>query len=164
MTSPDSPDRAAPADAPPQALRDRDMDLDLLTDAHGYLLRRAWRDVDRRFQYHFRTVDITAPQYAIMILIDRNAECTPGDLVTPMGISQNNLVRIVGDLIDRGYVSKVMHPHDRRARILTLTDPGRTALAAAHAAHAAYEREYVDRIGADNLRELVRLLNLFDRG
>lgn len=161
MTNAASPDQTGPAT---DAGRERSMDLGLLTDAYGYLLRRAWRDVDRRFQHHFRTVDLTAPQYAILILIDRNENCTPGDLVAPMGISQNNLVRIVGDLIDRHYVTKETHPHDRRARRLALTDAGRAALRTAHEAHAAYDREYEQRIGTDNLKELVRLLNLFDRG
>lgn len=140
------------------------MDLATLDDAFGYLLRRAWRDIDRRFQHHFRTVSLSPPQYAIMILIDRNGACTPGDLVQPMGISQNNLVGIIGDLIKRGYVRKETHAEDRRARVLTLTDDGRVALDAAHEAHAAYNQEYVDRIGKENLTELVRLLQMFDRG
>ena len=144
--------------------RHRQIELATLTDTFGYLLRRAWRDVDRRFQHHFRTVDLTAPQFAIMILLDRNSYCTPGDLVQPMGISQNNLVGIVGDLIQRGYVRKDTHPDDRRARVLTLTPAGRDALQAAYAAHEAYTDEYADRIGPENLRELVRLLRMFDRG
>jgi DNA-binding MarR family transcriptional regulator len=144
--------------------RTRQMDLGVLSETFGYLLRRAWRDVDRRFQYHFRTIDLTAPQYSILILVDRNADCTPGDLVEPMGITQNNLVGIIADLIDRGYVRKDMHGADRRARILTLTDAGRAALAEAHIIHQAYADEYEQRIGADNLRQLVRVLAMFDRG
>jgi DNA-binding MarR family transcriptional regulator len=156
-TYPSLPPLAAPG-------RARAMDLDVLGDTFGYLLRRAWRDVDRRFQYHFRTLQMSAPQYSIMILIEANPDCTPGDLVQPMGISQNNLVGIIGDLITRGYVRKEAHAGDRRARMLTLTDEGRAALAEAHKAHEAYTAEYVQRIGADNLRELVRVLSMFDRG
>lgn len=140
------------------------MELDILSTTFGYLLRRAWRDVDRRFQYHFRTLQLSSPQYSILILIEANADCTPGDLVQPLGISQNNLVGIVGDLIARGYVRKEAHAGDRRARTLTLTDAGRAALAEAHRAHDAYTEEYVRRIGADNLRALVGLLSMFDRG
>jgi hypothetical protein len=79
-------------------------------------------------------------------------DCTPGDLVQPLGISQNNLAGIIGDLIDRGYVRKAAHSQDRRARILALTDSGIALLAEAHAAHAAYTAEYTQRIGAENLR------------
>ncbi|MDB5685069.1 MAG: MarR family transcriptional regulator [Sphingomonas bacterium] len=140
------------------------MDLNVLGDTFGYLLRRAWRDVDRRFQYHFRTLRLTAPQYSILILVNANPDCTPGDLVQPLGISQNNLVGIIGDLIDRGYVRKAAHSQDRRARILALTESGSAVLAEAHAAHAVYAAEYLRRIGADNLRELVRLLTMFDAG
>ena len=156
-------DYTSPAEGAPPP-RHRPIELATLTDTFGYLLRRAWRDVDRRFQHHFRTVDLTAPQYAIMILIDRNSYCTPGDLVQPMGITQNNLVGIIGDLIQRGYVRKDTHPDDRRARVLTLTRDGTDTLHAAHAAHEAYANEYAARIGTDNLRELVRLLRMFDRG
>jgi DNA-binding MarR family transcriptional regulator len=149
---------------PARNSRSREMDLGVLAETFGYLLRRAWRDVDRRFQYHFRTLDLTSPQYSILILIDRNLDCTPGDLVEPLGISQNNLVGIIGDLIEKGYVRKATHGADRRARILTLTDMGRAALAAAHTVHEGYTAEYLERIGTDNLLELVRLLKMFDRG
>jgi DNA-binding MarR family transcriptional regulator len=157
-------DTYSPLPAPGPPGRARAMDLDMLGETFGYLLRRAWRDVDRRFQYHFRTIGLTAPQYSIMILIGRNTDCTPGDLVQPMGISQNNLVGIIADLIERGYVRKEAHAGDRRARILSLTDEGRAALAEAHEAHASYTEEYIQRIGEENLRELVRVLTMFDRG
>jgi DNA-binding MarR family transcriptional regulator len=81
-----------------------------------------------------------------------------------MGISQNNLVGIVGDLIERGYVAKKTDPHDRRARVLTLTPEGSKALDEAHEAHALYQAEYVERIGADRLKDLVKILRMFDRG
>ena len=140
------------------------LDLGILDQTFGYLLRRATRDVERRFQFYFRTVELTAPQFAIMILIERNADCTPGDLVQPIGISQNNLVGIIGDLVERGYVRKETDARDRRARILSLTDAGREALATAHEAHSVYMKEYLDRVGEGNLAQLVRLLRMFDRG
>lgn len=138
------------------------LQLDPLVDAFGFLVRRAWRDIERRFQHHFRTVALTPLQFSIMILLERNVTCTPGELVQPLGISQNNLVGIVDELIGRGYVAKQVHAEDRRARVLTLTDAGHEALTRAHAAHAQYTKEFVERVGSDNLRDLVRLLKLFD--
>jgi DNA-binding MarR family transcriptional regulator len=140
------------------------MEMGILNETFGYLLRRAWRDVDRRFTHHFRTIGLTAPQFSIMILIRENSGCTPGDLVAPMGIGQNNLVGIVGDLIKRGYVTKTTDQSDRRARILTLTPEGSKVLDEAHEVHDLYQAEYVERMGADRLRELVRILRMFDRG
>lgn len=140
------------------------MDMGILIDTFGYLLRRAWRDADRRFAYHFRTLDISAVQFSVLVLIDRNPGCTPGDLVAPMGISQNNMVGIIADLIKRGFVTKKTDTHDRRARILGLTPEGATMLAAAREVHDAYLAEYDERIGAENLKDLVRLLRMFDQG
>ncbi len=153
-----SPDEVA--DAAP----DTPMDMGILIDTFGYLLRRGWRDADRRFIYHFRTLDISAVQFSVMVLIDRNPGCTPGDLVVPMGITQNNMVGIIADLIKRGFVTKKTDANDRRARMLTLTPEGVKMLAAAHAVHDEYLAEYAERIGAGNLKELVRLLRMFDRG
>ncbi|WP_404714116.1 MarR family winged helix-turn-helix transcriptional regulator [Sphingomonas sp. MMS24-J13] len=140
------------------------MDMGILIDTFGYLLRRAWRDADRRFAHHFRTLDISAVQFSVLELIDRNPGCTPGDLVMPMGITQNNMVGIIADLVKRGFVTKKTDAHDRRARKLSLTDEGATMLSAAHAVHDLYLAEYAQRIGAGNLKDLVRLLRMFDRG
>ena len=136
--------------------------IDPLVDAFGFLVRRAWRDVERRFSYHFRTVALTPLQFSILILLEHNNTCTPGELVLPLGISQNNVVGIVAELMQRDYVTKQVHAEDRRARVLALTDAGHDVLKAAHEAHAAYTKEFVQRVGADNLRELVALLKLFD--
>lgn len=136
----------------------------MLTDTFGYLLRRAWRDVDRRFAYNFRTLDISAVQFSVLVLISLNPGCTPGDLVAPMGIAQNNMVGIIGELIARGFVTKHTDAADRRARVLALTPAGSAMLAAAQEAHRTYHAEYVERIGADNLAQLVRILSMFDRG
>jgi DNA-binding MarR family transcriptional regulator len=146
------------------AARDAPMDMGILIDTFGYLLRRAWRDSDRRFVYHFRTLDISAVQFSVMVLIDRNPGCTPGDLVVPMGITQNNMVGIIADLIKRGFVTKKTDANDRRARILTLTADGAKMLIAAHAVHEDYLAEYAERIGGGDMKELVRILRMFDRG
>lgn len=148
----------------PDTAGDTPMDMGILIDTFGYLLRRAWRDSDRRFVYHFRTLDISAVQFSVLVLVDRNPGCTPGDLVVPMGITQNNMVGIIADLIKRGFITKKTDAKDRRARILTLTPEGLAMLAAANEVHDQYLAEYAERIGAVNLKELVRLLRMFDRG
>ncbi len=138
------------------------MDLGILSDTLGYLLRRASRDIDRRYQQHFRVLDLSSPQFAALILIDRNEQCTLGDLVRPLGIGQNNMAGLIGELIDKGWVRKETSASDRRARTLTLTDAGRALLADAMSVHARFVDEYSARLGPQRVRDLAQLLQGFE--
>lgn len=50
---------------------------------------------------------------------------TVGDLLGILRITKQSLNRVLGQLIDEGYVSQLQGTHDRRQRLLKLTDKGR---------------------------------------
>jgi DNA-binding MarR family transcriptional regulator len=49
-----------------------------------------------------------------------------GELLSILGITKQSLTRVLGPLIDGGYVDQVPGQQDRRQRLLTLTDKGQT--------------------------------------
>jgi DNA-binding MarR family transcriptional regulator len=49
-----------------------------------------------------------------------------GELLAILGITKQSLTRVMGPLIDGGYVAQVPGQHDRRQRLLTLTEKGAT--------------------------------------
>lgn len=69
------------------------------------------------------------------------AELSAGDTTTSglgaaMGMSKQAASQLVDHLITRGYLNRVPAPHDRRARLLVLTERGRACTAAAEQAAA----------------------------
>lgn len=48
-----------------------------------------------------------------------------GELLSILGITKQSLTRVLGPLVDDGYINQVPGAKDRRQRLLTLTDKGR---------------------------------------
>jgi DNA-binding MarR family transcriptional regulator len=128
----------------------------------GFLLRAAWKEVSRQFNAFFREADFTPGLYTIMVLVDLNPGCNPGDLAKPMGISQNNLVAHVDELVERGFLTRSVHPRDRRVKVLNLTDHGKERLTELRKAHKLYEKRIAQQIGKDEMTQLLRILGKFE--
>jgi DNA-binding MarR family transcriptional regulator len=128
----------------------------------GFLLRAAWKELSRQFTFFFREYDFTPALYAIMVLVDLNPGCGAGDLAKPMGISQNNLVHLVDELVERGLLTKTPHPKDKRVKVLELTGKGAATLAQLRQAHKLYEKQALQALSAKDLKELKRILAYFE--
>lgn len=128
----------------------------------GFLLRAAWKEVSAEFNAFFRDADFTPALYTIMVLVDLNPGCNPGDLAKPMGISQNNLVTHIDELVERGFLTRGVHPRDRRVKVLNLTSTGQERLADLRRAHKRYERSITDRVGKEDMGQLLRILRKFN--
>ena len=138
------------------------MDRGLLEDTFGFLLRAAWRDAARTFTRHFRAFDINPQQFATLILVHLNPGCATGDLTEPLGITPNNMVRLLDILAARGLLEKSTSLHDKRVRVLHMTPAGRDFLTQLYTAHRDYDAEFEKKLGADNIQRLCEILRLFD--
>ena len=83
---------------------------------------------------------------------------TVSELADRLGISKQGAAQIVDDMEGRGLVVRRPDPDDRRARLLELTEPGRTALATARRFHRAFERRLVRELGPEPVAGLVATL------
>jgi DNA-binding MarR family transcriptional regulator len=54
---------------------------------------------------------------------------TPGELGHRLGLTSGGVTALAGRLIDAGHAERAPHPHDKRMRVLTATESGRTHLA-----------------------------------
>jgi DNA-binding MarR family transcriptional regulator len=73
-------------------------------------------------------------------------------------ITKQSAGEIVDDLVDRGYVSRVPDPADRRAKLICLTERGQQAQTFAFGLFAEVERRWMDRYGRDRIAELREIL------
>jgi MarR family transcriptional regulator, organic hydroperoxide resistance regulator len=71
---------------------------------------------------------------------------TNRELAELAGISAPTATRIVDGLLDRGFVSRVEDPTDRRAVVISLTPSGRAALAKKEREYAARRRRVADAL------------------
>lgn len=72
-----------------------------------------------------------------------------GDLASRLGADAPYVTLIVDDLERRGLAERTVHPHDRRARVVTVTDEGRRLAEQAEALLGAVPPAFADLPDAD---------------
>lgn len=74
------------------------------------------------------------------------------------GLTKQAIGELVGELEEHGYLERVADPGDRRAKIIRLTDQGRTAQLAAARILADLEQRWSRHLGGDQVTMLRRAL------
>jgi DNA-binding MarR family transcriptional regulator len=85
--------------------------------------------------------------------------CPQQDLADAFCMDANNVVLLLNELEDLGYVTRLRDPHDRRRHVVELTAAGRTALARTDSAQAAIESEVLQALDPSERETLRRLLS-----
>lgn len=86
---------------------------------------------------------------------------TASQLGEHLGITKQAAGQMVDYLEQRGYVARVVHPEDGRAKLVVLTDRGRTCIALATKTMDDVARDWSRRTGAEQLaaaREALRAI------
>ena len=91
---------------------------------------RSWMDVFmhrsmRGWGLFVKEVGLSMPQFSVMMQLHHKGACGMSEIserfeVTPAAASQ-----LVDKLVQNGFIAREEDPHDRRARLLNLTDKGR---------------------------------------
>jgi len=121
--------------------------------------QRAGRVLARRFDEALRPVGLTNGQFSLLMSLNRPAAATMGSVAALLAMDRTTLTANLKPLMRRGLLQTAVDPADRRGRLLTLTDAGRSLLAQAvpiwEQTHAEVDRMLQD--GA-SLREGLRAL------
>jgi DNA-binding MarR family transcriptional regulator len=80
-----------------------------------------------------------------------NEPLTLTELAERLDITAPGALKIVQEMEDTGYLERIADPNDARAKRLRLTRRGKSALAAARAFHAKFEKELAARVGKENI-------------
>lgn len=92
----------------------------------------------------------------------KHGSLTPGELAEVERVSAPSMTKTVNCLVDKGLVTRVDHPDDRRCKVLTLTEEGRAALTRIARARDYWMVHQLDGLSDDErqlLREATDLLN-----
>jgi DNA-binding MarR family transcriptional regulator len=93
---------------------------------------------------------------ALAYVRDHDA-CPQQDLADAFCMDANNVVLLLNELEELGYVTRLRDPHDRRRHVVTLTRDGATALKRSERAQAAIEDEVLQALDSEE-RKTLRLL------
>ncbi|MFF1560518.1 MarR family winged helix-turn-helix transcriptional regulator [Streptomyces sp. NPDC058279] len=80
---------------------------------------------------------------------------TTADLAEHLGVTKQAAAQLVEELVRKGYVVRLPHPHDARARLLGLTEAGWAATRAADEAAKAAVAPWREALGEARFGELV---------
>ncbi len=123
--------------------------------------QRAARVLARRFDEALRPVGLTSGQFSLLNALNRPEPASMRSVATLLAMDRTTLTAALKLLERRGLVDIGTDPTDRRGRLITLTQAGRSALAEATPVwirlHAAIEA-ILPEGAADRLRGDLRAL------
>lgn len=94
--------------------------------------------------------------YVFRLLSD--APCSLSELAVQLGMTSPGALKVVDDMVAKGYVSRHADEGDRRVKRLELTDRGQAALDRARLFHKSYEESLAQQVGPRQLAATRKLL------
>ncbi|BAI75028.1 transcriptional regulator (plasmid) [Azospirillum sp. B510] len=134
------------------------VDLGILGESVGFLLKRAQMAVFADFIETFAPLDLRPAQFSVLVIIGRNPGLKQSQVSAALNIKRTNFVPLLDSLEERGLVARKLAIGDRRSHALHLTAKGSALLAELHRLWADHERRICEQIGADGRDQLLRLL------
>ncbi len=134
------------------------LDLGGLDQFTGYVVRRAQVWIFQDFKRVLRKFDITPAQFSVVKIVAANPGVVQARVAEVLAIERARLVEMLDRLERRGLIVRSRSPSDRRSHALHLTQGGASLLERLDPLIAAHEQHVLDRIGADDKRELLRIL------
>lgn len=91
-----------------------------------------------------RGFDLTSIQFAILDAIDRNPDADQATIAGLIAYDRPTTGGVIDRLEARGLILRQINPNDRRARLVTLTDDGKTTLNTLRPIVRALQTEILD--------------------
>lgn len=126
----------------------------------GALLRIPFQAIVARIDHGLRARGFTDLRPAHFVVFQHiRAE---GSRITELAEQAQMTKQSMGDLVqyieERGYLERVPHPYDRRARLVRLTPKGKALNAAAREIIRDTEIEWANQVGVEEMRALKKTL------
>src|SRR5580698_4085181 len=88
------------------------------------LLFFAYRDFTNAADVALEELGLGRAHHRALHFIGRNPGITVSELLAILRITKQSLARVLGALVDQGYVAQAQGDHDRRQRLLSMTQAG----------------------------------------
>ena len=87
-------------------------------------LRDAIGRIGRRLRHHASHPELSLGQLAALRSLERHGPMSPTELATHERVQPPSMTKIVGRLLELGYVSRSPHPDDRRQVVVAISADG----------------------------------------
>jgi DNA-binding MarR family transcriptional regulator len=129
-----------------------------LTADPGFLLSRVGVAVRAGFKDVLAGWGIRPLQYVILLVLDARGGISQQELCTAAGVDSGNMVELLDGLETLRYASRARDPRDRRRYVVTITTPGRSALAELRQAVGEYNNRFLSPLTGQELQQLATTL------
>ncbi|WP_373050978.1 MarR family winged helix-turn-helix transcriptional regulator [Thalassovita aquimarina] len=126
----------------------------------GHLFRRTHQVATAVFfeEMNRQEVDITPFQYAALAAIQLNPGADQASVAAWTACDRATIGGVVDRLVEKGYVSRKVSEKDRRARVLNLTESGKTVLEQAHQVTERTQQRLTEGLDPGETEILTRLM------
>ena len=87
-------------------------------------LRRAYLSMHRRTNQLLKSLDVTADQYVCLLMLSLHGDMIQSEIGKHANSDPNTMKAMLQLLEKKGFVVRIAHPSDRRARLVSLTQAG----------------------------------------
>jgi DNA-binding MarR family transcriptional regulator len=137
---------------------DKQAPLARLTADPGFLLSRVGAAVRAGFKDVLAGWELRPQQYQILVLLGAEDGVSQQELCTATNVDSGNMVELLDGLEAHRYVQRARDPRDRRRYLVTITEPGRAALAELGQAVEAYNARFLSPLTAPERAQLAATL------
>jgi len=116
--------------------------------------------------YTFSELDIQISELVVMQKIAESESCSPkmigvSEIQKDLYITKAAVSQLLNSLEKKGYIHREIDPADRRKIIVSLTPQGKVVSFAMKAHTDMVMDKIIDRLGNDDIEQLLRLFNRF---
>jgi DNA-binding MarR family transcriptional regulator len=131
---------------------------DPVLSSAGYLLLKAGTQFHAVIDGALGAEELTGRQFLVLTFVGGADRLSQLELSRRLNLDPTIVVGLLDELEERGAVTRVKDPADRRRHLLELTASGRRLQARAAKSVAAAEREFLAPLGAADRKRLRHLL------
>jgi DNA-binding MarR family transcriptional regulator len=102
---------------------------------------------------------LTMWAYIVLSALDHSAIRTQATLAESIGADKTRIIPVLDELQKRGYIERIPDPDDRRARLLEITESGRSIKNATQADIQRGEERWLEQLSAGDREVFLRVLH-----
>jgi MarR family transcriptional regulator, lower aerobic nicotinate degradation pathway regulator len=129
-----------------------------LVASDSFLLKRLGMLAKEQALEAYEETGVSLYHHAVLIALDENSRETQGAIADALGYDRGQLVGLLDELEEQGFVERRRDPSDRRRHIVKLTPDGKRALGRLRTLSRRIENEFFAPLDDQERKQLHALL------
>lgn len=129
---------------------------------------RSWMDVFmhrsmRGWGLFAKSTGLSMPQFSILMQLHHKGVCGVSDISERFDITNAAASQLVDKLVQSGFIKREEDPHDRRAKLLNLTDKGKELIQQGIEERYRWVDQLAERLTVEERVQVSEALNIMTR-